>query len=222
MRTKILLADDDARWRMIVRDYLSGAGYEVLEAEDGRQAVDLLRQNEDVAVVVLDVMMPVMDGIEACTEIRSFSHVPVLMVTAREDEETEIFGVRSGADQYISKPIKMRAFLERIRGLLRRDGGHEVLDYGRLLIDLDAGSVLIEGTPGQLTPMEYRLLVYLARTPNVVRSREEILHAVWNTDYYGDGRSVDTHIKNLRIKLRPCEDYVKTVRGMGYLFASEP
>ena len=132
MRTKILLADDDARWRMIVRDYLSGAGYEVLEAEDGRRAVDLLRKNKDVAVVVLDVMMPVMDGIEACAEIRSFSPVPVLMVTAREDEETEIFGVRSGADQYISKPIKMRAFLERIRGLLRRDGGHEVLDYGRL------------------------------------------------------------------------------------------
>ena len=207
---------------MIVRDYLSGAGYEVLEAEDGRQAVDLLRKNKDVAVVVLDVMMPVMDGIEACAEIRSFSPVPVLMVTAREDEETEIFGVRSGADQYISKPIKMRPFLERVRSLLRRGGGHEVLDYGRLLIDLDSGSVQINGAPAQLTPMEYHLLIYLARTPNVVRSREEILHAVWNTDYYGDGRSVDTHIKNLRIKLRPCEDYVKTVRGMGYLFASEP
>ena len=221
MRTKILLADDDARWRMVVRDFLNGSGFEVLEAENGVQAVDLLRETPDVAVVVLDVMMPEMNGIDACAEIRSFSQVPVLMVTAREDEETEICGVRSGADQSIYKPIKMRAFLERIRALLRREGGHDVLDFDRLQIDLDSGSVRVDGTAVQLTPMEYQLLVYLARTPNVIKSREEILHAVWNTDYYGDGRSVDTHIKNLRIKLRPCEDCLKTVRSRGYMLSAE-
>ncbi|MBQ2153945.1 MAG: response regulator transcription factor [Oscillospiraceae bacterium] len=221
MTTKIILADDEERWRMVVRDFLRGQGFEVLEAGNGLRAVELLREHPDVALVVLDVMMPEMDGIRACAEIRSFSRVPVMMVTAREDEETEIYGVRSGADMYISKPIKMRAFVERIRSLLRRDGAHETIDLGPIKIEPDSGLVLTDGAPAQLTPMEYKLLLYLARTPNVVKTREEILHAVWNTDFYGDGRSVDTHIKNLRIKLGRCENLVKTVRGRGYMITNQ-
>ncbi|MBQ6030248.1 MAG: response regulator transcription factor, partial [Oscillospiraceae bacterium] len=184
---KIILADDEERWRLIVHDFLDNEGYSVLEAADGSQAVRLLRENPDVSLVILDVMMPVMDGIAACTEIRTFSRVPVLMVTARGDEETEISAMRCGADQFISKPIKMRAFMERVRSLLRRAGTREVLRFGRLEIDLASNAVLADGEPLSLTPKEYDLLLFLAQTPDTVRSREQILHAVWNTDYYGDG-----------------------------------
>lgn len=218
MITKIILADDEERWRMIVHDFLEQEGYTVLEAADGQQAVGLLRANPDTALVILDIMMPVMDGLQACREIRSFSPVPVLMVTAREDEESEIAGMREGADQYVSKPIKMRAFTERVKALLRRSGkGQELLRIGALELEPASGTVRVQGEAVSLTPKEYDLLLFLARNVNTVRSREQILHAVWNTDYYGDGRTVDTHIKNLRMKLGPCGDMVRTVRSRGYL-----
>ncbi|MCR5552254.1 MAG: response regulator transcription factor [Oscillospiraceae bacterium] len=217
---KIILADDEERWRLIVHDFLDNEGYSVLEAADGSQAVRLLRENPDVSLVILDVMMPVMDGIAACTEIRTFSRVPVLMVTARSDEETEISAMRCGADQFISKPIKMRAFMERVRSLLRRAGTREVLRFGRLEIDLASNAVLADGEPLSLTPKEYDLLLFLAQTPDTVRSREQILHAVWNTDYYGDGRTVDTHVKNLRMKLGDCGSLLRTVRSRGYMLES--
>ena len=218
MITKIILADDEERWRMIVHDFLEQEGYTVLEAADGQQAVGLLRANPDTALVILDIMMPVMDGIQACREIRSFSPVPVLMVTAREDEESEIAGMREGADQYVSKPIKMRAFTERVKALLRRSGkGQELLRIDALELEPASGTVRVQGEAVSLTPKEYDLLLFLARNVNTVRSREQILHAVWNTDYYGDGRTVDTHIKNLRMKLGPCGDMVRTVRSRGYL-----
>ncbi len=217
---KIILADDEERWRLIVHDFLDNEGYSVLEAADGSQAVRLLRENPDVSLVILDVMMPVMDGIAACTEIRTFSRVPVLMVTARGDEETEISAMRCGADQFISKPIKMRAFMERVRSLLRRAGTREVLRFGRLEIDLASNTVLADGEPLSLTPKEYDLLLFLAQTPDTVRSREQILHAVWNTDYYGDGRTVDTHVKNLRMKLGDCGSLLRTVRSRGYMLES--
>ncbi|MBQ1404883.1 MAG: response regulator transcription factor [Oscillospiraceae bacterium] len=217
---KIILADDEERWRLIVHDFLDNEGYSVLEAADGSQAVRLLRENPDVSLVILDVMMPVMDGIAACTEIRTFSRVPVLMVTARGDEETEISAMRCGADQFISKPIKMRAFMERVRSLLRRAGTREVLRFGRLEIDLASNEVLADGEPLSLTPKEYDLLLFLAQTPDTVRSREQILHAVWNTDYYGDGRTVDTHVKNLRMKLGDCGSLLRTVRSRGYMLES--
>ncbi|MEE3459472.1 MAG: response regulator transcription factor [Candidatus Faecousia sp.] len=217
---KIILADDEERWRLIVHDFLDNEGYSVLEAADGSQAVRLLRENPDVSLVILDVMMPVMDGIAACTEIRTFSRVPVLMVTARGDEETEISAMRCGADQFISKPIKMRAFMERVRSLLRRAGTREVLRFGRLEIDLASNAVLADGEPLSLTPKEYDLLLFLAQTPDTVRSREQILHAVWNTDYYGDGRTVDTHVKNLRMKLGDCGSLLRTVRSRGYMLES--
>ncbi|MBQ1589705.1 MAG: response regulator transcription factor [Oscillospiraceae bacterium] len=217
---KIILADDEERWRLIVHDFLDNEGYSVLEAADGSQAVRLLRENPDVSLVILDVMMPVMDGIAACTEIRTFSRVPVLMVTARGDEETEVSAMRCGADQFISKPIKMRAFMERVRSLLRRAGTREVLRFGRLEIDLASNEVLADGEPLSLTPKEYDLLLFLAQTPDTVRSREQILHAVWNTDYYGDGRTVDTHVKNLRMKLGDCGSLLRTVRSRGYMLES--
>ena len=222
MLTKIILADDEERWRLIVRDFLEQEGYTVLEAADGLEAVSLLRSNPDAALVVLDIMMPRMNGLEACREIRSFSQVPILMVTAREDEESEISGMQGGADQYVSKPIKMRAFTERVRSLVRRSGRNmEVLRFGALELDPASGSVRVDGEPVSLTPKEYDLLLFLVRTPNVIRSREQILHAVWNTDYYGDGRTVDTHVKNLRLKLGPCGEMIRTVRSRGYLLETE-
>ena len=217
MRPKIILADDEERWRLIVHDFLQNEGYDVLEADQGEAAVELLRRNPDTALVILDIMMPVMDGITACREIRSFSRVPILMVTARDDEETEISGFRCGADQYVSKPVKMRAFMERVRALLKRSGSRERLRFGELEIDPASGTVLAAGRTVALTPKEYDLLMFLAQDPNSVKSREQILHAVWNTDYYGDGRTVDTHVKNLRMKLGPCGELVRTVRSRGYL-----
>lgn len=215
---KIILADDEERWRLIVHDFLEREGYTILEAANGRQAVDLLRENQDAALVILDIMMPEMDGLQACQEIRSFSQVPILMVTAREDEESEIVGMRVGADQYVSKPVKMRAFIERVRSLLRRSGKRQdTLTLGALELDPISGAARVQDQPVSLTPKEFDLLLFLARTPNQVRSREQILHAVWNTDYYGDGRTVDTHIKNLRMKLGPCGDMVRTIRSRGYL-----
>ena len=217
-QTKIILADDEERWRLIVHDFLEREGYTILEAANGRQAVDLLRENQDAALVILDIMMPEMDGLQACQEIRSFSQVPILMVTAREDEESEIVGMRVGADQYVSKPVKMRAFIERVRSLLRRSGKRQdTLTLGALELDPISGAVRVQDQPVSLTPKEFDLLLFLARTPNQVRSREQILHAVWNTDFYGDGRTVDTHIKNLRMKLGPCGDMVRTIRSRGYL-----
>ena len=221
MTTKIILADDEEYWRLIVRDFLEQEGYTVLEAADGRQAVSLLRANPDTALVILDIMMPGMNGLEACGEIRSFSQVPVLIVTAREDEESEISSFRGGADQYISKPVKMRAFMERVKSLLRRSGkSQELLRFGELELEPASGTVRVAGEPVPLTPKEYDLLLFLARTPNVIRSREQILHAVWNTDYYGDGRTVDTHVKNLRMKLGFCGERIRTIRSRGYLLES--
>ena len=219
MLNKIILADDEVRWRMLVRDFLEQEGYTVLEAADGADAVTLLRENPDTALVILDIMMPIINGLDACRMIRGFSQVPILMVTAREDEDTEISGIHNGADQFVSKPIRMRAFIERVKSLLRRSGqSQEAVRYGNLEIDPASGVVRVDGETVPLTPKEFDLLLFLTRTPNVIRSREQILQAVWNTIYYGDGRTVDTHVKNLRMKLGSCGDMIRTVRSKGYLF----
>lgn len=218
MLNKIILADDEERWRMLVHDYLEQEGFAVMEAANGAEAVTLLRENQDTSLVILDIMMPVMDGLTACRTIREISAVPILMVTAREDEEMEISGIHCGADQFISKPIRMRAFIERVRSLLRRNGSNQdALHFGRLELDPASGSARVDDQEISLTPKEFDLLLFLARTPNVVRSRDQILQAVWNTDYFGDGRTVDTHVKNLRMKLGPCGEMVRTVRSRGYL-----
>ena len=219
MLNKIILADDEERWRSLVHDYLEQEGFTVLEAGDGAEAVALLRENQDAALVILDIMMPKLNGLEACQRIREFSQVPILMVTAREDEETEITGMRNGADQFISKPVRMRAFMERVRSLMRRSGQpQDILSFGLLEIEPASGTVRVNGEKVPLTPKEYDLLMFLSQMPNVIRSRKQSLQTVWNTDYFGDGRTVDTHIKNLRMKLGPCGDMIRTVRSRGYIF----
>ena len=220
MLSKIILADDEVQWRVLVRDYLEQNDCFVLEASNGEEAVSLLRENPDTALVILDIMMPRVNGLEASRMIRAFSTVPILMVTAREDEETEVSGFRCGADQFISKPVRMRAFMERVRSLLRRSGqNREPMRFEDLELDPASDTVRIKGEEVSMTPKEFDILLYLVQTPNVIRSREQIINAVWNGEYSGDGRTVDTHVKRLRAKLAPCGDVIRTAHGRGYLFA---
>lgn len=221
MKIKILIADDEERWRLLVRDFLENEGFEVLEAADGRQAVDTLRADPEVNLVILDIMMPVMDGIAACKEIRTFSKVPIIIVTAREDEESELSCFQCGADEYVSKPIRMRAFMARVAALLKRMvSSAEILEVAGMRINTSSREVFIGGTRIPLTPKEFDLLLFLAQNRNIAKSRQEILHVVWDTDFYGDARTVDTHVKNLRMKLGDTGDAIRTVRSMGYLLES--
>lgn len=214
---KILIADDEARWRRLVGDFLRSEGYQVLEAENGLDAVEALRAAPETDLCVLDVMMPVLDGIEACRCIRSFSDVPVMIVTARDDDETELSGFGCGADEFISKPLKFPVFLARVRALLRRTAApEEGMTVAGIRIDTLGQVVTVEAETVVLTPREYELLCYLAINRNVALSREQILSAVWHFDYYGDARTVDTHVKNLRMKLGNAGAAIKTVRGRGY------
>ena len=217
MSIKILIADDEERWRKIAGDFLRNEGYRVIEVQNGREAVDAVRGEEGLNLVILDIMMPVMDGVDACRAIREFSNVPVMMVTAKGDEESEVMGFVCGADDYISKPLKFPVFIARIKALLKRTGNpHGIVECAGITIDPDGRSVKINGQECQLTPREFELLLYLAQNRNVALSRQQILNAVWNFDYYGDARTVDTHVKNLRMKLGAAGSAIKTVRGRGY------
>lgn len=217
MGVKILIADDEERWRRIVADFLRNEGYSVINAENGREAVNIVRQETGIDLVILDIMMPVMDGVEACQAIREFSDVPILIVTAKSDEESEVLGFVCGADEYISKPLKFPIFMARVRALLKRSGaGKGKLSVSGIDIDPDAHTVKIDDQELNLTPREFELLLYLAQNKNVALSRQQILSSVWNFDYYGDVRTVDTHIKNLRMKLGDKGAALKTVRGRGY------
>jgi DNA-binding response OmpR family regulator len=217
MNVKILVADDEERWRRLVGDFLRNEGFKVVEAADGRQAVELLHREEDIGLVILDIMMPVMDGVAACQAIREFSTVPVIMVTAKTDEDSEVLGFVCGADEYISKPLKFPVFIARIKALLKRSGaGSGVIEVGGIVIDPAGHTVTVNGQPISLTPREFELLLYVAQNKNIALSRQQILSAVWNFDYYGDARTVDTHVKNLRMKLGDCGTQLKTVRGRGY------
>lgn len=217
MGVKILIADDEERWRRIVADFLRNEGYSVINAENGREAVTIVRQEPGIDLVILDIMMPVMDGVAACQAIREFSDVPILIVTAKSDEESEVLGFVCGADEYISKPLKFPIFMARVRALLKRSGaGKGKIEVNGIEIDPDAHTVKIDGTEINLTPREFELLLYIAQNKNVALSRQQILSSVWNFDYYGDARTVDTHIKNLRMKLGEKGSILKTVRGRGY------
>lgn len=217
MGVKILIADDEERWRRIVADFLRNEGYSVINAENGREAVTIVRQEPGIDLVILDIMMPVMDGVAACQAIREFSDVPILIVTAKSDEESEVLGFVCGADEYISKPLKFPIFMARVRALLKRSGaGKGKIEVNGIEIDPDAHTVKIDGTEINLTPREFELLLYIAQNKNVALSRQQILSSVWNFDYYGDARTVDTHIKNLRMKLGDKGSILKTVRGRGY------
>ena len=214
---KILIADDEERWRRLVGDFLRNEGYKVIEATDGQEAVDLIRSDSDISMAILDIMMPVMDGIQACQTIRTFSQLPIIMLTAKNDEDSEVMGFVCGADEYIAKPVKFPVFIARVKALLKRSVSvRSTVEVAGICIDPDAHTVTIDSKEIALTPREFELLLYVAQNKNIALSRQQILSAVWNFDYYGDARTVDTHIKNLRMKLGDHGAALKTVRGRGY------
>jgi len=218
--TKVLLADDEARMRRLVSDFLKREGFVILEAQNGREALDLFLSDQDIELVILDVMMPGMDGWVVCREIRRRSQVPIIMLTARAEESDQLFGFDIGADEYITKPFSPMILVARAKALLRRtqagDGGLRHL--GLLEIDEGRHVVSVDGERLELSPKEFELLVYFADNANLALSRDQILSSVWDYDYFGDARTVDTHVKRLRAKLGPAAGYIETVRGIGYRF----
>lgn len=216
---KILIADDEARMRKLVGDVLKKEGFSVIEAKDGQEALDMFHNNGDFDLIILDVMMPAYDGWTVCREIRKSSQVPVIMLTARGEESDELFGFDLGANEYIAKPFSLKILVARVQALLRRLGNNQgIKSFDGLEID-DAGRyVYVTGTRIDMSPKEYELLLYLTENPGRALSREQILNAVWDYDYFGDVRTVDTHIKKLRLKLGEKGEYIQTVRGLGYRF----
>jgi two-component system response regulator ResD len=216
---KILIADDEDRMRRLVGDFLKKQGYLVVEAADGGETLEVLRAEPDIDLIILDVMMPVYDGWTVCREIRKTSQVPIIMLTARGEESDELFGFDLGADEYISKPFSLKILAARVHALLRRtENIKEVISFSELVIDKPGRQVYLSGEKIELSPKEFDLLLYLAENEGIALSREQILNAVWNYDYFGDGRTVDTHIKKLRAKLADKNDLIQTVRGLGYRF----
>ena len=206
--------------RKLVKDFLAKKDYEVLEAENGAKALDIFFENKDIALVILDVMMPEMDGWEVCREIRAYSKVPIVMLTARSSEQDELQGFELGVDEYISKPFSPKILVARVEAILRRTNaqGEDILIAGDLVLDKAAHQVTINGTPVDLSFKEFELLTYFVMNQGVALSRERILNHVWNYDYFGDARTIDTHVKKLRSKLGDKGDYIKTIWGMGYKF----
>ena len=220
-KIKILIADDESRMRKLVKDFLTREGYEVLEAEDGGEALDRFYEDSDISLFILDVMMPNIDGLEVCREIRSQSKVPVIMLTAKSEERDELQGFDSGADEYISKPFSPKILVARVNALLRRSNkldAEEKLEAGGIVLDKTAHTVTIDGQAVELSFKEFELLAYFMENRSVALSREKILNNVWNYDYFGDARTIDTHVKKLRSKIGSKGDYIKTIWGMGYKF----
>ncbi|MBP3602908.1 MAG: response regulator transcription factor [Lachnospiraceae bacterium] len=223
-RLKILVVDDEARMRKLVKDFLSKSGYEVLEAEDGSRAVDIFLEQKDIALIILDVMMPLMDGWETCREIRRYSKVPIIMLTAKSDEKDELLGFQLGVDEYITKPFSPKILVARVEAILRRTnqlGTEERVEAGGIVIDKSAHSVTIDGELIELSYKEFELLTYFVENKGIALSREKILNNVWNYDYFGDARTIDTHVKKLRSKMGEKGDLIKTIWGMGYKLSVE-
>jgi DNA-binding response OmpR family regulator len=218
--TRILIADDEDRMRRLLCDFLNREGFQTLEARNGKEALNVFYQEKDLDLIILDVMMPEYDGWAVCREIRKESRVPLIMLTARGEESDELFGFELGADEYISKPFSLQVLMARIQALLRRSGNgfRKALVFDGMEIDESAHCVTVEGNRLDLTPKEYELLAYLAQNEGMALSRDQILNAVWDFNYYGDIRTVDTHIKKLRLKLGSKGDFIQTVRGIGYRF----
>ena len=218
-RLKILVADDESRMRKLVKDFLIKSNFEVLEAEDGSQALDLFYATKDIALIILDVMMPKMDGFEVCREIRQTSQVPIIMLTAKGDERDELQGFQLGVDEYITKPFSPKILVARVEAVLRRTNKEEeteLLEYGGIVVDKTAHSVIIDGKPVDLSFKEFELLTYFMENKGIALSREKILNHVWTYDYFGDARTIDTHVKKLRSKLGDKGDLIKTIWGVGY------
>ena len=223
-KMKILVVDDESRMRKLVKDFLTRAGYQVLEAGDGMEAMDLFYEDKDIALIILDVMMPKMDGWQVCREVREHSKVPIIMLTARSEERDELQGFELGVDEYISKPFSPKILVARVGAILRRINGtdmSDILDAGGIKIDKVAHSVMIDDKPIDLSYKEFELLTYFVENQGIALSREKILNNVWNYDYFGDARTIDTHVKKLRSKLGDKGEYIKTIWGMGYKFEVE-
>ena len=218
---KILVVDDESRMRKLVKDFLVREGYTVLEAGDGMEAMDIFYEDRDIALVILDVMMPKMDGWQVCREIRESSKVPIIMLTARSEERDELQGFELGVDEYISKPFSPKILVARVNAILRRTMGNtggDVIEAGGIRMDKAAHIVEIDGKQIELRYKEFELLSYFMENAGIALSREKILNNVWNYDYFGDARTIDTHVKKLRSKLGDKGEYIRTIWGMGYKF----
>ena len=218
---KILVVDDESRMRKLVKDFLTKKGFAVIEAGDGEEAVDKFFEVKDIALIILDVMMPKMDGWQVCREIRQYSKVPIIMLTAKSDEKDELQGFDLGVDEYITKPFSPKILVARVEAILRRSNvlaADDTMEAGGIELNKAAQEVLIDGKSVELSYKEFELLAYFMSNQGVALSRERILNNVWNYDYFGDARTIDTHVKKLRSKLGAKGEYIKTIWGMGYKF----
>ncbi|MBD5522513.1 MAG: response regulator transcription factor [Lachnospiraceae bacterium] len=223
-KLKILVVDDESRMRKLVKDFLFKSNYEVIEAQDGVQALDIFFEHNDIALIILDVMMPNMDGWNVCREIRAYSKVPIIMLTAKSDERDELLGFELGIDEYISKPFSPKILVARVEAILRRTNqltSDEILEAGGITINKAAHIVKVDGEQVELSYKEFELLSYFLENEGLALSREKILNSVWNYDYFGDARTIDTHVKKLRSKMGPKGDMIKTIWGMGYKFETQ-
>lgn len=222
-KLKILVIDDESRMRKLVRDFLVKKNFEVLEAENGEEAIDIFFQEKEIALLILDIMMPKMDGWQVCREIRQHSKVPIIMLTAKGDERDELLGFELGVDEYISKPFSPKILVARVEAILRRANVlnmEEAIEVGGICLDKAAHKVTIDGKDIELSFKEFELLTYFIENQGLALSREKILNHVWNYDYFGDARTIDTHVKKLRSKMGEKGEYIKTIWGMGYKFES--
>ena len=218
---KILVVDDESRMRKLVKDFLTKKNFQVPEAGNGEEAMDIFYEEKDIALIILDVMMPKMDGWQVCREIRQSSKVPIIMLTAKDDERDELLGFDLGVDEYISKPFSPKILVARVEAILRRTGQNnpeDVISAGGIVIDKAAHLATVDGKPMELSFKEFELLTYFLENQGIALSREKILNSVWNYDYFGDARTIDTHVKKLRSKMGDKGEYIKTVWGMGYKF----
>ena len=223
-KLKILVVDDESRMRKLVKDFLEREGHSIIEAADGVEAMDIFYENEDIALISLDVMMPRMDGWQVCREVRALSQVPIIMLTARGEERDELQGFELGVDEYISKPFSPKILVARVNAILKRGraaASEDLIDAGVIVIDKAAHLVKIDDVPIDLSVKEFELLTYFVENQKMALSREKILNNVWDYDYFGDARTIDTHVKKLRSKLGEKGNYIKTIWGMGYKFEVE-
>ena len=217
----VLVVDDESRMRKLIRDFLTQKGYSILEAQDGEEALKVFEENKNkIGIILLDVMMPKLDGWSVLRQIRQTSTVPIIMLTARGEEQDELFGFELGVDEYISKPFSPKILVARVEAIIKRSKAIEkhVKDYGGIEIDADGRTVKVDGKQIELSLREYELLKYLIDNSNIALSRDKILNNVWNYDYYGDSRTIDSHIKKIRHKLGKKGKYIQTMRGVGYKF----
>lgn len=220
-KIKILIVDDESRMRKLVRDFLVHKDFQVIEAENGEEALDVFFEQKDISLIILDVMMPKLDGWQVCKEIRQYSKVPIIMLTAKADERDELLGYELGIDEYITKPFSPKILVARVEAVLRRTSQlqtDDVIQAGGIEMDINAHMVKIDGEPIELSFKEFELLHYFVVNQGVALSREKILNNVWNYDYFGDARTIDTHVKKLRSKMKNRGEYIKTIWGMGYKF----